>query len=83
MGTTKGSILAAFKIEQMKRKWKLVLFLGFWPSDLPAWPEATTPTGRPALLQETRERHSCGLQRHLADVTEKCHQNHLGHAGVF
>lgn len=75
MGNIKDSILAAFQTEQMRRKWKLVLFLHVWPSDLPAWCEATTPTIGPVLFQGTREQHSCGLQRHLADVTEKWHQN--------
>lgn len=55
-----------------------------WASgDLPAWPEATAPKGRPALLQQTWERRSCGLQRHLADVMEKWRQNHSGHPGVL
>ena len=62
-------MLAAFNTEQMRRKkWKLVLFLGFWPKDDPACLEVTAPTGRRELLQETWEPHSCGLQRHLAGV---------------
>lgn len=62
-----------------RRKWKLVLFLGFWPRDDPAQSEVTAPTGSREFLQETWEPHSCGLQRHLAGVMEKWHQNLSGH----